>query len=185
MWLLERPLKPWSQSHNPLTSWPGLAPPGPAVSEAALAIHNRHMRLLTFLGLTLAAAAQGLHPPVPAPLRDFAVMAWGNSPSDPEQLRGMKEAGLNISGFCRAEDLNQVRDAGLACFVRDARANGYDWTSMPPDEVLRRNVAALKDQIGGNSAALGFFLRDEPPASLMPGMGKIAALMREAMPDKY
>ena len=143
------------------------------------------MRLLTFLGLTLAAAAQGLHPPVPAPPRDFAVMAWGNSPSDPEQLRGMKEAGLNISGFCRAEDLNQVRDAGLACFVRDARANGYDWTSMPPDEVLRRNVAALKDQIGGNSAALGFFLRDEPPASLMPGMGKIAALMREAMPDKY
>ena len=143
------------------------------------------MRLLTFLGLTLAAAAQGLPPPAPAAPRDFAVMAWGNSPSDPEQLRGMKEAGLNISGFCRAEDLNQVRDAGLACFVRDARANGYDWTSMPPDEVLRRNVAALKDQIGGNSAALGFFLRDEPPASLMPGMGKIAALMREAMPDKY
>jgi hypothetical protein len=31
--------------------------------------------------------------------KDFAVMAWGNSPSDPEQLRGMREAGLNISGF--------------------------------------------------------------------------------------
>ena len=44
--------------------------------------------------------------------RDFAVMAWGNSPSSPDQLRGMKEAGLNISGFCRAEDLEKVRAAG-------------------------------------------------------------------------
>jgi hypothetical protein len=25
-------------------------------------------------------------------------MAWGDSPSDADQLRGMKEAGLNISG---------------------------------------------------------------------------------------
>ena len=40
-----------------------------------------------------------------APPRDSAVMAWGSSPSDPEQLQFMKQAGLNISGFCRAEDL--------------------------------------------------------------------------------
>src|SRR5579871_853992 len=114
------------------------------------------MRLLTCLALTLTAAAQGLHPPAPVAPKDFAVMAWGNSPSDPEQLRGMKEAGLNISGFCRVEDLKQVRDAGLACFVRDLRANGYDWTQLPSDDTLRRNVAALKGRIEGNPAALGF-----------------------------
>ena len=143
------------------------------------------MRLLAFTALAAAAAAQGLHPPAAVPPKDFAVMAWGNSPSDPEQLRGMKQAGLNISGFCRAEDLDRVRDAGLTCFVRDARANGYDWTRLPADETLRSNIAALKKEAGANPAALGFFLRDEPSAALMPGMGKVAAMLRQAMPDKW
>jgi hypothetical protein len=143
------------------------------------------MRLPIIAALAHAAAAQGLHPPAPVAPKDFAVMAWGNSPSDPEQLRGMKEAGLNISGFCRAEDLNQVRDAGLTCFVRDQRANGYDWTHLPGDDTLHRNVAALKGQIEDNPAALGFFLRDEPPAPMMAGMGKVAAMLHEAMPGKW
>jgi len=143
------------------------------------------MRLLICMTVTLAAAAQRLHPLAAVAPKDFAVMAWGNSPSDAEQLRGMKDAGLNISGFCRAEDLNEVNKAGLTCFVRDTRANGYDWTHLPSDDALRRNVSGLKDQVGGNPAALGFFLRDEPAAALMPGMGKVAALLHEAMPDKW
>jgi hypothetical protein len=145
----------------------------------------RAPRLLALIALAVIAAAEGLHPPPPAAPKDFAVMAWGDSPGDVEQLRGMKEAGLNISGFCHAEELDRVRDAGLTCFVQDARANGYDWTSLPSDDVLRRNIAALREQIGGNSAALGFFLRDEPHASLMPGMGKVAAMLREAMPGRW
>ena len=55
--------------------------------------------------------------------KEFAVMAWGDSPSDPDELRGMKEAGLNISGFCRAEDLDRVKAAGLTCFVNDPKIN--------------------------------------------------------------
>jgi hypothetical protein len=34
----------------------------------------------------------------PVSPRDFAIMAWGLSPSDPQQLAGMKEAGLNKAG---------------------------------------------------------------------------------------
>ncbi len=141
------------------------------------------MRLLAFTALTAVAAAQGLHPPPPVAPKEFAVMAWGNSPPKPEQLRGMKEAGFNIAGFCSVEELDLVRDAGLTCFVRDPRANGYEWTSMPSDDLLHRNISALKAQIAGNPAALGFFLRDEPHASLMPGMGKVAAMLHEAIPD--
>jgi hypothetical protein len=50
---------------------------------------------------------------------------------------------------------------------------------------MRRDIAALNKQISDNSAALGFFLRDEPSASLMPGLGRVPTLLREEMPDKW
>ncbi len=143
--------------------------------------------------LALCAAAllpfpvwsQARHNIPPVAPKDFAVMAWGSSPSDSQDLRGMRDAGLNISGFCRPEDLERVRAAGLTCFVSDRRLSSYDPEHLPPDDQLRRDVAELKQQIGSNPAALGFYLRDEPSARLMPGLGKLAAMLREAMPDKY
>ena len=144
------------------------------------------MRLLALTALTAAAAAtQGLTRPQLVGPKDFAVMAWGGSPSDPEALRGMKDAGLNISGFCRVADLERVREAGLTCFVQDRRAQGYQWTSLPPDAELRRNVDSLKADMAGNPAALGIYLNDEPSAPMMPALGKVSGLLREAMPDKW
>ena len=112
-------------------------------------------------------------------------MAWGGSPSDPAQLRGMREAGLNISGFCRVEDLDRVQAAGLTCFISDKRISGHEPSRLPADEEMRRQVAELKKAINDNPAALGFYLQDEPDAQSMPGLGKLAALLREAMPNKW
>src|SRR5262249_2236470 len=123
--------------------------------------------------------------PPPAAPKDFAVMAWGSSPSDAEPLRGMREAGLNISGFCRVKDLENVRAAGVSWFVSDEFLDRNSQTGLPPDDQLRRHIADLKKEIGDNPAALGFFLSDEPDAPSMPGLGKLAAIMREAMPDKW
>jgi hypothetical protein len=140
------------------------------------------LRLLALLLTTLAAWGQSIYRPQPAAPRDFAVMAWGSSPSDPDHLRGMREAGLNISGFCRTGDLDHVSTAGLTCFVSDKRANGYDWEKLPPEAELRAAVSELARQVGSHPAALGFYLRDEPHASLMPGLGRVSALLREAAP---
>jgi len=139
------------------------------------------------LGLLLLSPsfAQTPRRPPPAAPKDFAVMAWGGSPSDPEQLRGMREAGLNISGFCRVEDLERVRAAGLTCFVSDKLVDRDSRQSLPPDDEIRSHLAELKKQIGDNSAALGFFLSDEPDAPSMAGLGKLAAMLREAMPGKW
>lgn len=126
----------------------------------------------------------GRHPRTVAP-KDFAVMAWGTSPSDPDQLRGMRDAGLNISGFCHARDLGSVQAAGLSCFVRDPRIPSFDPLHLPSDSEIRSAVTDLSKQIAGNPAALGFYLRDEPNAQMMPGLGKLAGLLREAMPDKW
>ena len=141
--------------------------------------------LLSVAVSPFAAATQQfptLEPPAP---KSFAIMAWGDAPSDMAQLRGMRDAGLNIAGFCRAEDLDKVRDAGLACFVSDPRIGGYDWQALPPDSEIRGRIGGLAHQIGSNPAAIGFFLRDEPHAALMPGLARVAKIARDAMPGMW
>ena len=112
-------------------------------------------------------------------------MPWDSSPSDPAQLQLMKEAGLNISGFCAPKDLPAVLAAGLACFVSDPRVNGYDWTKMPPEAELRGNITAAVRDVENNPAVLGFFLRDEPGADLFPGLGQAAKILVELLPEKW
>lgn len=136
------------------------------------------------MGAAVACAQPGRHPK-PALPKDFAVMAWGTSPSDAGQLQGMKEAGLNISGFCAPGDLERVRAAGLTCFVSDPEIERLNPLHLPGDGEIRRAVAGLKERIAASPAALGFYLRDEPDAQSMPGLGKVAGLLREAMPDKW
>lgn len=112
-------------------------------------------------------------------------MAWGDAPSDVNQLRWMHDAGLNLAGFCRAADLDKIRDAGLSCFVSDPRISGYDWEKLPADTEIRNRVGDLAKQIGSNPAAMGFYLLDEPHAALMPGLGRVAGIARELMPGKW
>ena len=112
-------------------------------------------------------------------------MAWGGAPSDPHQLQLMKEAGLNVAGFCTVQEAEQVRAAGLSCFVSDRRANGYDWQKMPPDDEIRKNLTALAGEVRNNPSVLGFYLRDEPSARLMPGLGHVASLLRGVMPAAW
>ena len=146
----------------------------------------RTWKILLFVSLlTNVAHAQSGSPPPQVGPRDFAIMAFDGSPSDAEQLRGMKDAGLNISGFCRAQDVERVSAAGLACFVNDPRASGYDWEKLPPEKQIRASVRELAGQVEPFAAALGFYLRDEPGVVLMPGLGRVATLLRESLPDRW
>jgi len=75
--------------------------------------------------------------------RDFAVMSWGSTPADPEQLEWLNQAGINIAGFGKVADLPAFEKAGLQIFVSDARANGYDFEKPLDEAVVRRNVQSL------------------------------------------
>jgi hypothetical protein len=50
--------------------------------------------------------------------------------------------------------------------------NGYDPLKLPSESEIRRNIDDLKKQVGDNPAALGLYLRDEPDARTMVGLGK-------------
>src|SRR6185437_3890812 len=119
---------------------------------------------IAVLLLTPLALSQRNPTPTPIAPKEFALMAWGDSPSDPGQLSGMRDAGLNISGFCHVEDLDRVKAAGLTCFVHDPKLSSYAPDHLPSAATIQTDVAALKKQIGDNPAAIGFFLRDEPSA---------------------
>ena len=101
--------------------------------------------------LILPAAAQQFPAPEPPAPKSFAIMAWGDAPSEMAQLRGMREAGLNIAGFCRVADLDKVRDAGRAGFISDPRIDGYDWQTLPPDGEIRDRIS----QYTGKEEAFG------------------------------
>ncbi len=97
----------------------------------------------------------------------------------------MHKAGLNISGFCRAADLPKVEAADLTCFVQSPAIDNLDWLHLPSDTQIKSSVDQLRQEIGGNSAALGLFLRDEPNAAMMPGLGKVSAMLHESMPTLW
>lgn len=143
------------------------------------------LSVLLMMGGAIPSKAQSFVEPPQISPRDFALMAWDQSPSDPHQLDLMRQAGLNVSGFCTPGELDKVQAAKMSCFVTDDRANGYDWADMPDKKELRKNIDAVVAEVRNHPAALGFLLRDEPPAGMMPGLGEVAAMLRHAMPGTW
>lgn len=141
--------------------------------------------LLLMAGAVATASAQDFSQPPPVSPREFALMAWGGTPSNPTQLEWMRQAGLNITGFCSPDQLDKVNAAGLTCFVADPRANHYDWEDLPHNSTIQKNIDSLVSQVANHPAALGFFMMDEPNASQLPGIGHIVSLLRHSMPSKW
>lgn len=149
---------------------------------------NQLILILVSILLTPVAGALAGGPaatPQMVGARDFAIMPWDSTPSDPAQLQLMKDAGFNVAGFCAPKDLAGVRAAGLTCFVSDPRVNGYDWVKMPPESELRKNVVSAARDVANNPTVIGFFLRDEPGTDMMPGLGRVAKLLQAALPGKW
>ncbi len=129
--------------------------------------------------------AQAIYKEQRAPATDFAVMTWGPTPADPHQLEWMKQAGINLAGFAKIKDLPAFEQAGLQVWISDPRISGYDWEKPLDEAEVRRNVQAVAREIGNSRAVIGFVLRDEPHARLMPNLGMVARIIQEYMPGKW
>lgn len=133
--------------------------------------------------LTLPAADWANQPPRVGP-GQFPVIAWSGSPATHDALRLMKEAGLNVTGFCRIEELDAVRDAGLTCIVSGTPIEAMIDKPQTTDAEIEQAVQALAARIGRHPAAFAIHLRDEPSAAQMPMLGRLSAALLKAMPDK-
>lgn len=140
--------------------------------------------LILFLLCLGALSAQRFNPTPSVPASQFPIMPWGGSPTEPEHLRLMKQAGLNLSGFCRVEDLDAVRDAGLQCIVSDPAISAVVHKNQATDAEIQKAVDALAARIKDHPAVFGVNLRDEPGVDQMPILGRLSAALLKALPGK-
>ncbi len=136
-----------------------------------------------FLLVPLTVVAQNYSGVAPRVGPDvFPIVAWGSSPSDPAALQLMKQAGINVSGFCPVGDLDRVRDAGLTCLVSDDAIGKLVSSDTSNDVEIRSAVTALAALIRNHPAAFGVNLRDEPSVQQMPILGRLAKELMSALP---
>jgi hypothetical protein len=114
----------------------------------------------------------------------FPIMAWNHAPSDPAVLKKMAECGITVAGFTYPKDLDLVHAAGMKAIVYDPRVASYDWTKVDAAKA-RENVTALIKEVNEHPAVFGYYLRDEPPASMFAGLEAVASVVRELAPGKW
>ncbi len=149
----------------------------------------RHVRrasrltLICLLSLGLLSEFAAGEGPALAP-EDFAILPWGGTPGDKSVLDEIKACGFNLAGFVAPEGVEAVGAAGLKCIVSDPRIHvGDDLASLDEVEV-RKRVLAATEKLRDHPAVYGFYLRDEPSVPLFPALGRFAAAVREAAPNK-
>lgn len=134
--------------------------------------------LLALLPLTTLASA-------PPDDSFFPIMAWNSVPSDPALLSRMHDCGLTVAGFATIQQLSSVQAAGMKAIVSDPRASNYDWSHPIDTAVATKNIDSLTAELKGNPTVFGYYLRDEPEASLFPSLGAIASLIHEKQPGVW
>ena len=114
----------------------------------------------------------------------FPIMAWDNPPNDLAVLKRMRECGITVAGFVPPAALDNCHAAGLKAIVSDARLSDYDWTKVDAN-AARVRVAAVISEVRNHPAVFGYYLRDEPNASLFPGLATVAAIVKELHPGAW
>jgi hypothetical protein len=114
----------------------------------------------------------------------FPIMAWNHVPNDVAELKRMHECGLTVAGFATPSQLDAIDAAGMKAIVSDPRVGGYDWKNVDAAEA-RKKVSSLIAEVNQHPAVMGYYLRDEPPADLFPGLEKVASVVRELAPGKW
>jgi hypothetical protein len=140
-------------------------------------------RISLFAILALLLPCLNTNAALPATQPFFPIMAWTGVPSDPAELREMRDCGITIAGLAHPDVLDAAQAAGLKVMVEDPRARSYDWQNIDPAAV-KKNLTELLAQTANHPAVLGYYLWDEPHSALFAGLAKVSATIQELAPGK-
>ncbi|MGI6296537.1 MAG: hypothetical protein ACOX3G_10665 [Armatimonadota bacterium] len=115
---------------------------------------------------------------------EFAILPWGSTTGDQSVYDTIRDCGFNLAGFVTVDELDKVNKAGLQCLVRDASIHAGDPQTQLSQAEIDERVQAVVKRVAGNPAVYGYYLRDEPNASVFPGLGRWAAAVEKADPGK-
>ena len=104
----------------------------------------------------------------------YPILPWGKGPAperapDPAQgLPSMAECGFTLAGFAKPEIPPLCEKHGLKAIVHPGSVGigRNEWRSLSGEEIDRR-VKHMVATIGDSPALLGYYLIDEPGASLL------------------
>jgi len=116
---------------------------------------------------------------------------WEEPYQDPEHgLESIAACGFTLAGFVQPRDLAACARLGLNAIVappRRPRYMGEEWRSLAEsgrlDERVRDWVTEV-EATPGAEAVMGYFVMDEPGASMFPVLGQVVEAFRRHAPDK-
>lgn len=114
---------------------------------------------------------------------DFPILPWSWTGVEKRTFKEIRDCGFNLAGFVQPGALENVRKAGLKAIVFDKKAHVTDEAAQLEPIALMRVVRTLVKKVARHKATFGYYLRDEPGASLYPGLAKWAEAYRAADPE--
>jgi len=124
---------------------------------------------------------------------EFAIVAWNmidpeNSAlgyfKDPNQFEIMKDCGFNIAGLLAPSLLYSAEQAGMQGWLMypelHAALDRLHFEKVPlTDQMIEEIVEKMVKEYDNNPAVYGYYVKDEPSASLFPTIAKIGAAIEK------
>lgn len=114
---------------------------------------------------------------------EFAILPWGLTEGNLAAFKEIRECGFNLAGFVKPSALKIAHAAGLKAIVLDDSTHVSDAAAQLDTKEIARRVNALVKKVAKHKALFGYCLRDEPGASVYPGLRKWADAYRKADPQ--
>ena len=119
----------------------------------------------------------------------FPLMTWDGFPKTEEVaadtqygLRSIRECGFTTAGFVSPEQVLLCEQLGLTAIVRGP-VSRKEWLELPEDQV-DGVVRELIEMCPQSDALLGYFIIDEPGASMFPKLAKAVEAVKKYAPGK-
>ncbi|PIY53757.1 MAG: hypothetical protein COZ06_01215 [Armatimonadetes bacterium CG_4_10_14_3_um_filter_66_18] len=131
--------------------------------------------------------------PLATPPEFFPILPWDplhgwKEPVEPKHgVESIAECNFTMAGFVKPRDLSVCEQLGLKALMFGCADRGPlsrdEWKKLPAEEI-DAFVKRMIDDAGRSEAVLGYYLVDEPGASLFPKLAAGVAAVRKYAPGK-